>query len=94
MALVSGDVLQVQVAMDRLRIMVEVLDCFEGTHSFDLVDHQEHIRRIFDLVLGSTAFEVFVFVLSQEDNYQTAPIKVDVLKVLSHLTAGYKYFSA
>ena len=43
--------------------MLEVLECFEGTQSFELVEQQEHVRRIVDMVVASSAFEMISLVL-------------------------------
>lgn len=95
--LAINDISQWQDAFQRLRTMLQVLDCFEGTQSHRLVDNQEHVRRIIDLILGSTCFEAFDFVLRLEENPMdstNADIKIEALKCLSYLTIAAKYLSS
>ena len=66
--LTSGDAIYTQQGVDKLRQMLEVIECFEGTHSLEITDHQDHIRRIFELCLSSPVFDVFNMALQQEDN--------------------------
>jgi hypothetical protein len=73
--------------------MFEIIDCIEGTQCHELEDIADHIRRIFDLTLSSQVFEFFVFVLKQEDSYEIAQMKVDVLKIVCLSTYGNKYFT-
>ena len=72
--------------------MFEIIDCIEGTWSHELEDISDHIRRIFDLILSSQAFEFFEFVLKQEESFEIAQMKVDVLKIICFMTYGNKYF--
>lgn len=88
----SGDPLQTAQAVDCLRQMFEIIDCVEGTQCHELDGIADHIRRIFDLTLASTAFDFFYMVLDQEDSFEVAKIKVDILKIICLMTPGYKYF--
>lgn len=89
----SGDVAQAAQAMDRLRVMFEIIDCIEGSQCHELEDISDHIRRVFDLLLSSQACEFFEFVLKQEDTIEIAQMKVDVLKIVCLMTYGNKYFT-
>ena len=84
-------------AMERLRKMLQVMDVFESTQSHRLVENQEHVRRLFDLVMGSTCFEVFQLVLQQPDTLNepvTALLKMEALKSVIYITLGAKYLSS
>jgi hypothetical protein len=70
--MLSGDTVQTAQALDRLRVMFEIIDCIEGTQCHELEDIADHIRRMFDLTLASHAFEFFEYVLKQEDTYEIA----------------------
>ena len=72
--------------------MYEIIDCVEGTQCHEIEEIADHIRRIFDLTLASQAFDFFYFILEQEDSYEIAQMKVDVLKVVCLMSTGYKYF--
>lgn len=72
--------------------MFEIIDCVEGTQNHELEDIVDHIRRIFEHTLTSQAFDFFGFILEQDDSYEIAKMKVDVLKIICLMTVGYKYF--
>lgn len=63
--LISGEIGQSAAAVEGLRRMFEIIDCVEGTQCHELESIVDHIRRIFDLTLASSAFEFFLFVLEQ-----------------------------
>ena len=93
----SSDYEHLKEALENLGVMLQVLNCFEGTQSHLIVDYQEHLRRIFDLVMGSTCFEVFQMVLSQPEltSDLTVPyLKMEVLKSLVYMTIGSKYLAS
>lgn len=84
-------------ALIKLRIMLQCLDCFEGTQSHRLVENADHLRRIFDLLLGSTSFEVFQEVLKFQENHNdnsASIMKIEVMKCLIYITIGSKYLAS
>jgi hypothetical protein len=58
-----------------------------------LVEVGEHLRRVFDLVLSSTALEAAAAILDCPDDLKVSPIKIEVLRVVGLLSAGSKLFS-
>ena len=74
--------------------MLRVLESFEGTQSHRLVENQEHVRRILDLVLGSTFFDAFLTVLQWQETEQTVNLKIYTLKCIKYLTIGAKYLTS
>jgi len=72
--------------------MFEIIDCVEGTQCHELEEISDHIRRIFDLTLASQALDFFYFILEQEDSYEIAMMKVDILKIVCLMSTGFKYF--
>jgi hypothetical protein len=77
--------------MEKLRQMFDVVNIF--SYRFELLEIDEHLRRIFDLILSSTLFETFTLILDWADNPQTAQIKLEVLKIIGLASVGLRLFS-
>jgi hypothetical protein len=82
----------VSAALERLRQMFDVL-CY-STQRFELQDINEHLRRIFDLVLSSNICEIFGQLLDSQDDFKISPIKLEVLRVISLMSTGARLFQA
>lgn len=77
--------------MEKLRQMFEVINLFN--YRFELLDIEEHLRRIFDLVLSSTLFDTFSMILDLVDDKHTAEIKIEVLRCIGLISVGLRLFS-
>jgi hypothetical protein len=64
-----------------------------STQKFELLEIADHLRRIYDLILSSNLHEVFNQILDQPDDMKISPIKLEVLKLIAHMSVGNKLFS-
>lgn len=87
----TQDVSLVGSAIERVRSMLDIV-CY-STQRFELVEMQEHVRRVFDLVLSSNLFELFGQVLDQQDDMKVSPIKLDVLRIVALMSVGCRLFT-
>jgi hypothetical protein len=82
----TSDVVLVGSAVERLRQMFDVLCLY--TQRFDLIEIEDHLKRIFDLILSSTVFDTFSQILDSADDIKIAPIKLEVLRCFGLLSIG------
>lgn len=71
--------------------MFEVTNLF--IYRFEMLEIDEHLRRIFDLVLSSTLFDTFNIILDLLDDKTTAEIKIEVLRCMGLISVGLRLFS-
>jgi len=77
--------------LEQIRAMLEVVEKFSCR--YELIEISEHVYRIFDLVLSSTLFETFLFLLLKTDDMTIAPIKIEGLRVFTLLSNGLTLFN-
>lgn len=71
--------------------MLEILTLFR--YRFEFLDFQDHIKRVFDLVLSSHLFDNFGRILNESEDINIANIKLDILKCIGLLSVGCRLFS-
>lgn len=71
--------------------MFDVINVY--IYRFEMLEIDEHLRRIFDLFLSSTLFETFSIILDLVDDKQTASIKMEVLRCIGLISVGLRLFS-
>ena len=68
--------------------MLLVAFCISGSLSHELESQQDHLKRIYDLVLSCNLTQRFAQLLQMEDSMDSFPIKHSILKNLCLLTLG------
>ena len=71
--------------------MLEIL-CFY-TKRFELLEIEDHLKRIFDLVLSSNVIETFGSIFESGDDVKMASLKLEALRCFGLLTIGCRLFN-
>ena len=87
----AANVDSVKSAISNLKSMLEVLTLFR--YRFEFLEIEDHIKRVFDLVLSSPLFDNFSKILREQEDINIANIKLDTLKCIGLLSVGCRLFS-